>query len=168
MSMQILPKVSRRKLRAVGKRDSGQALVELGLILPVLLLLLIGVIEIGRYAYIGILIGNAARAGAAFGAQSIPQSGDTVGISAAATNDFASNGQGSTLNVVSNTTCGCDSGGTFTSAASCASATCPTSAHWVINVNVTASGTFSGLFNYPGIPSSLDISRKATLRVAQN
>jgi hypothetical protein len=34
-------------------------------------------------------------------------------------------------------------------------------------VSVTASGTFSGLFQYPGVPSSIAISRTCTMRVAQ-
>jgi len=58
--------------RAVRRRvdcQSGQSLMEFAIILPLLLLLLVGVIEIGRYAYASILVGNAARAGAAFGAQ---------------------------------------------------------------------------------------------------
>ena len=44
-------------------RQSGQALVEMAFVVPLLLLLALGVIEVGRYAYISILVGNAARAG---------------------------------------------------------------------------------------------------------
>src|SRR6516164_9785478 len=100
-----------------GNRQSGQSLLEVALMLPFLLLLLLGVIEIGRYVYIGILVGNAARAGAAYGVQSNAQSVDTVGIQNAAINDFVSNGQpGSSLTVTSVVTCGCDSSGTVTTA----------------------------------------------------
>src|SRR5262249_13091217 len=69
--------------------QSGQALVEFAIVLPVLLILALGIIEIGRYAYISILVGNAARAGAAYGSQSRTLSGDTTGIAAAANADFA-------------------------------------------------------------------------------
>ena len=64
---------------AWGKRPA-RACRSWRLITPLLLLLLIGVIEFGRFAYLGILVGNAARAGAAYGAQSLAQSADTAGI----------------------------------------------------------------------------------------
>lgn len=50
----------------------------MALLTPLLLTLLIGIIELGRYAYLSILVGNAARAGAAYGAQSLAQSSDTA------------------------------------------------------------------------------------------
>jgi Flp pilus assembly protein TadG len=161
------------------KGQNGQALTEFAFILPVLLLLLLGVIELGRYAYISILIGNAARAGAAYGAEVKGNSNDTAGIQQAAQNDFAGATSGSTnngqpvsqLNVTSLLTCGCDSNGTFTPAIGCNFPTNPTAGtcvtgNWVIILSVTADGTFSALFNYPGIPTSLDISRTAKMRVA--
>src|SRR5215468_1823879 len=98
------------------RRQSGQNLLEVALMLPFLLLLLLGVIEIGRYAYIGILVGNAARAGAAYGAQSNAQSVDTPGIQNASLNDFMNNGQGTNLTVASSVACGCDSAGVVTTA----------------------------------------------------
>jgi Flp pilus assembly protein TadG len=147
-------------------------MLELALVTPLLLALVVGVIELGRYSYIGILVGNAARAGAAYGAQSLPQSADTTGIQTATDNDFQSNGQKvSNLTVTSSTSCGCDSGGTIT-AAGCTTGANPTAGtcaagHWVVTVSVTASGTFNSIFNYPGIPKSIAVSRTSTMRVAQ-
>jgi Flp pilus assembly protein TadG len=163
--------VLRRQPR-IFARQSGQSLLEVALMLPFLLLLLIGVIEMGRYAYISILIGNAARAGAAYGVQSNAQSVDTLGIKNAAVNDFMGNGQGSTLTVTSSVTCGCDSSGTVTTAG-CSSITNPTAGtcaagHWVVILTVTASSTFNSLFSYPGIPSSMAMSRSSTMRVNEN
>jgi Flp pilus assembly protein TadG len=154
------------------RSQSGQSLLEVALLTPLLLTLLLGSIELGRYAYISILVGNAARAGAAYGAESLGRSADTAGITAAADNDFQNNGQNvSSLAVSSSTSCGCDSNGSITPAI-CSTAlnstagTC-TSGHWVVMVSVTASGTFNSLFNYPGIPTSVTVSNTATLRVAQ-
>lgn len=153
--------------------QSGQALLELALLTPLMLALLLGVIELGRYMYIAILVGNAARAGAAYGSQSLPQSVDTTGIQTAADNDFQNNGQNvSSLTVASSTSCGCDNLGAITTAVcvtsvSASAGTCA-AGHWVVMVSVTTSGTFNSLFNYPGIPGSLVISRTATMRVAQN
>jgi Flp pilus assembly protein TadG len=146
--------------------SEGQSLLEFAVLLPILLLLALGVIEVGRFAYIAILVGNAARAGVAYGAQSSITAGDTNGIVQAAVNDFKNNGPGvGSLNVTSqwNNNCGCDNGGTII-ATSCTTA-CPVGEHLVVSLSVTASGTFSSIFTYPGIPSSISISRTATLRI---
>jgi Flp pilus assembly protein TadG len=164
------------------RSQTGQALLEVALITPILLALLIGTIELGRYAYLGILVGNAARAGAAYGSESLPQSADQTGIALAAHNDFQSNGQPvSALTVSSSDSCGCDSGGTLTyqgtTTGACTTTgnpgldtTCSngSAGHYVVTVSVTASGTFNPLFNYPGISKSITVSRTSTIRVAQN
>ena len=46
------------------KRPSGQALIEFALVLPLLLVLIIGAIEIGRLFFTKIVVTNAAREGA--------------------------------------------------------------------------------------------------------
>lgn len=156
--------------------ESGQTLVELALLTPLLLALLVGGIELGRYAYIAILVGNAARAGAAYGAEHLGNSIDTAGIQRAADNDFQSNGQDvNSLTVTSTVSCGCDSGGTVSpdTNAACFPATplqgtCSSGQHWVVSESVTASGTFNSLFSYPGVPKSITISRTAKIRVAEN
>ena len=147
--------------------QSGQSLLELAFLVPLLLLLALGVIEVGRYAYIAILIGNAAHAGAIYGSQSLPQSNDSF-IVTAAQNDFLNNGQDpkNLPTVTYFTTCGCDSAGTVAVATACSPPSCA-SGHWVVLLSVTASGKFDSLFNYPGIPSSITVSRTSTMRVAQ-
>jgi len=72
------------KLRRTIGSQSGQSLVELALLTPLLLLLLIGIVEMGRYAYLSIVLGNAAETGALYGAQNLAASADTNGIKAAA------------------------------------------------------------------------------------
>lgn len=159
--------------RSRTQKQSGQALIELAVVLPILLLLALGVIEIGRYAYIAILVGNAAHAGAIWGAQSNGQSNNLTGITNAADYDFAganaainANGQPiSKLTVTSSFACGCDSGGTVTSEACSDATVCSATAHWVVTLSVTASGQFKSLFSYPGIPSPITITRTATLPV---
>jgi Flp pilus assembly protein TadG len=157
-----------RPLRFNRRMESGQALVELALMLPFLVLLLLGSVEMGRYAYLAILVGNAARAGTAYGVQSIPQSVDTIGITTAARNDFKNNGQVSTnLSVSSSVVCGCDSAGTVTSqvCVGTGAGTCPAGAHWVVVLSVTASGSFPSIFSYPLIPSPIALSRTSSMRV---
>ncbi len=161
------------RTRGVWRWQSGQTLLEVALLLPLLLMLLIGVIELGRYAYISILVGNAARAGAGYGAASLPQSVDTTGIQTAAQDDFRNNGQAvSDLTVTSSTACGCDSVGTVTPA-DCDPATnpnagtCPTAQHWVVTVSVTAQGTFNSMFNFLSFLKTLTVSNTCTMRVHQ-
>jgi len=144
------------------QRQSGQSLFEVALMLPFLLLLALGVIELGRFAYIGILVGNAAHAGAFYGAHMNTALND-LGIQQAAQNDYASNGQAaSSLTVSSHGECGCDSSGTilappgYTLQTACSPAPgtttppsdlCPVGNKWAITVSVTATGNFCSIFN---------------------
>jgi Flp pilus assembly protein TadG len=150
-----------------GRRgDSGQALIEIAILVPVLMFLTLGIVELGRYAYVSILIGNAARAGTAYGTQSLPQSVDTVGIQTAARNDYRSNGQNPrNLAVTSSVSCGCDLGGGMVTAPCTGSGAgvCGTG-RWVAVLSVTASGTFAPLFTYTRIPS-LALTRTSAVRV---
>jgi Flp pilus assembly protein TadG len=68
---------------------SGQSLVELALVLPVLLTLLLGMAEYGRLCYIGIEVTNAAHADAQYAAQNHATASNALGIQNAATNDAA-------------------------------------------------------------------------------
>jgi len=154
-------------LRGALHSESGQSLVELALLTPILLLLVIGTVEMGRYASLSVLVGNAARAGAAYGAQNHIKAADAAGIESAAKAD-ASDITG--LTVTSTFVCGCDNGGTIIPSpetfGACGTA-CNVGSHLVVSSQVTVSGTFTSLFNYPGIPSPLTLTSTATERVAQ-
>jgi len=156
------------RLRRPFTSESGQSLLELALLTPLLLLILIGVVEMGRYAYLSILLGNAAESGTLYGAQSLTDSVDTTGIQNAVQNDFQ-NGQGLTgLTVTSATSCGCDSGGaTVTNSCSGTTAGTCIAGHWVVMLQVTVSGTFTSLFQYPGIPQTVTVTRTVGMRVKQ-
>jgi Flp pilus assembly protein TadG len=144
--------------------ESGQSLLEVALLTPLLLLLLVGVIELGRFAYFGILVGNAARAGVAYGAQNAQDADDPTGldIPAAVCNDFQ---QQSTcgLSVSKAYLCQCDNGGTIGASINCTTTTCPVGQREVVALQVTAAGTFTPLFNM-GF-SSITVTRTATQRI---
>jgi Flp pilus assembly protein TadG len=157
--------------RRVFHSQSGQSLVELALITPLLLLLIIGTVEMGRYASLSILVGNAARAGAEYGAQNPTTAGDTAGINNAALADLQDISSFTTQPTVTSTfVCGCDNGGAIIPSpethAACA-VTCNVGSHLVTSVQVTVTGTFSSMFSYPGIPSPLTLTSTATERVAE-
>ncbi|HTU33996.1 MAG TPA: TadE/TadG family type IV pilus assembly protein [Candidatus Acidoferrum sp.] len=169
-----------RTRRARGGSQRGQALLEIALVTPLLLALALGVIELGRYAYIAILVGSAAHAGAMYGAQGPTYAVDTTGIQDAADNDFQNNGQDvGELNIQPSTVCACDNrGSTSMETNRCSTRAngnidqtinrCSTTGgHWVSMVSVEATGTFRSLFNYPGIPRNLSVDRTATVRVGE-
>ena len=149
--------VSRRPVVYSLSLQRGQSLVELALVLPLLLLLLVGVLEIGRFAYYDILVANAARAGAQYGSQSLTAAADVDGISTAAKNDGLAS-----LTVTPSLLCGCSAGSL---------GTCPTGnvcANPLVYIQVTASETdFKSLFSYPGLPATMTLSSTVTMRVSQ-
>ncbi|QIA27137.1 pilus assembly protein [Thermaerobacter sp. PB12/4term] len=63
--------------RRLDRHQQGQSLVELAVLLPVLLLILMGVLDFGRYFYAGLTVRHAAREGARYGAV---HPGDDAGI----------------------------------------------------------------------------------------
>jgi Flp pilus assembly protein TadG len=141
--------------------QSGQALLEVALVTPLLLLLAVGIIEIGRYAYYSILVADAARAGAQYGAQNLATAADSAGIRAAAEND----GQNlAALNVTVQHECGC-TGSSI--GGGCPATSCASPNHALVYVKVTVSGKFNSLFKYPGIPSSITCDSTELMRVAQ-
>lgn len=141
--------------------ESGQTILEVALLIPVLLVLAVGIIEIGRYAYYSILVANAARAGAQYGAQSLATAADTAGIQTAAQND-GQNVAG--LTVTSQQQCGC-TGSSIGS--SCPATSCSSPNHPLVYVEVSTSGKFNSLFKYPGIPTSITVNSTELMRVAQ-
>ena len=69
------------------RSEGGTSAVEFAIVAPVLIFLLIGLIDVGRYTYYGILAANAARAGAQYGAQSVYTAIDSPGMQNAALAD---------------------------------------------------------------------------------
>lgn len=138
------------------KYEEGVSLAELALLMPFFLLLLFGAVDFGRAYYLTIEVSGAAHAGADYGSQNW---GDTSGIRTAALNDAP---DVPSLNVAT-PTYGCEcSDGTSSSVSCTAVPTCTTN---VVNwVRVQASATYTPLFPWPGIPSSMSISQSAKMR----
>jgi Flp pilus assembly protein TadG len=156
------------------RAQSGQTLVEMALLTPLLLAMVLGAIEFGRYSYLAILVGNAARAGAAY-ATDATHASDTNAVIQAAKNDYQNNGQqAALLTVTVSYTCGCDNGTYPMPTLTClpgvggTAPSCPSGSHYAVLITVTASGTYNSLFNYPWIPKSITIKRSATIRAPLN
>jgi Flp pilus assembly protein TadG len=142
--------------------------MEFALMLPFMLLLLLGVVEIGRAVFISIAVANGATAGVEYGAQSPTTAADNAGMQTAAQND--ANVSGMTASATQG--CRCDSGsGTSCSvplppSSSCATISCG-SGQIVECVEVTTNATFNSLLHYPGLPSSYQASKTAVMRVRE-
>ena len=155
-------------VRHVIGREDGSALVELALTLPLLVLILAGAVDFARVFYTSIALTSAARAGAQYGSNTLAQTGDLTGMQTTAVNSVNTPG----IAAVATRSCQCaTNAGAFSatspSANNCtapAATSCPTG-HVVITVTVTTSKTFAPLMgNVPGVPSSVNLSRTATLR----
>jgi Flp pilus assembly protein TadG len=151
-------------------RERGAALIEFALILPLLMLVLIGIIEMGRVAYFSIEVANAAHAGAQYGA--LGYSNGNTNMRVVANKD----GQNSisSFTTVAQYVCACwnPTTGVETPASpsvnGCGS-TCATGGHLVTYAQVSVTGTIRTLFNYRmlGLPDHWDVTRVATMRVTQ-
>lgn len=147
--------------------QAGLAMVEFAIALPLLMIILIGLIETGRFMYFSVLVGNAAHAGAQYGAQSGLNT--TAGMQTAAKND----GQNvSGLSASATYVCTCWNGTTANpdppTTAACSTTVCPLSGyHAVSYAQVTATGSFTPMFHYPGLPTAYSISRTSTMRISQ-
>jgi Flp pilus assembly protein TadG len=149
--------------RAAGGNERGQALVELALTLPLFILLIVAAAEFGRLAYAAVEVANAARAGAAYAAQSGITAKDAAGIQQAAKQD-APNVTG--IAATSTRSCYCSTGG---GALVCtnALASCASPARIIQYVTVNSTATVGPLFNYPGLPHTFNLSGQAIMRVEQ-
>jgi len=155
--------------------ETGQAFVELALVLPMLLLIIVGAAELGRLAYAAIEVNNAARAGVAYAAQSHTTANDTNSIQLAATKEAATQDAAdiSGLTVTVSQSCSCESSaGVMTSFASCDKTvtnltTCPSPSRIVEYVQVQTSASVNTLFHLPGIPNTVTMQGNANMRVEQ-
>lgn len=151
-------KVTCRRLSRFGRSEHGGAMAELAVVLPVLVLFAIGVMDYGRVFFRSIMVANAARAGAEWASYEVARSGNLTNAQ-----DFAKlDGQEiSGLRVTSQKVCRC--GDIVVDCASvCAGYGVPR-----LYIQITALDSVDMLFNYPGLPAKIAISRTATFRAPQ-
>lgn len=144
----------------------GQSLVEMALAMPVLLTALMVLVEAGRLFYLSMTLQDAARAGAAYGAESLTTDNDVTGMQQVATADAqnitGSTWWGSPTNFSASAThfCQCADG----SASTCAVTDCSGQTQ-SIYVEVDTYGQFTPMLNYPGVPAAVRLHGRAIIRV---
>jgi Flp pilus assembly protein TadG len=130
------------------RHDRGQALVELAVALPLLLLILVGGAEFARFAFAAIAVSNSARAAAQYAATNGGATTDTMGISNAAQSDSPYLSSAVTATVQSDV-CVCSND--ESTAIGCTTATlCNGSGHIMETVSIGTSSTYTPVFKIPG------------------
>jgi Flp pilus assembly protein TadG len=148
----------RSKLLKIASSEQGSSLVEVAIAVPMLMLVLAGAIGFGRAYYLAHEVDGAAEAGAVYGSQNITDTAGMVNVAK--------------LNTPT-ATWGCECSDGSQRSVSCAVTPSGCSANVVYYATVTASVTYTPplawAWNWNGkkaIPSSMTISRSATMRSA--
>lgn len=136
-----------------GAGDEGSAIIELGVSLPLLFLMLLGIGELARVAYAAIEVSSAAHAAAQFAASSHARASNSGGMS----NAVAANVDLSGTNAISvtNVALSCVCANTAYTPSSCSdNTTCESNNTAMIEtVTVQTQTSFSPLIHYPGAPT---------------
>ena len=120
----------------------------MALIAPILIILMLGVIDYGRVYFAYVSVTNGARVGADYAAIGPTQAADTAAIKAAALGDTGDLLAQSSTNPDVTVVTANDSQGR-------------------LYADVTMTYTFSTLFPWPGLPTSINVERTVRSRVAQ-
>ena len=151
-------------LKPFASNESGQSIVELAIVSPLLIMLMVGAVDVGTFMYGGIEVGNGARAGVHYGSQSIQTAADVAGIGSAASADAQQISGFKVTNAA--TYCVCDSNqGVTVSCTQTSPVLCPSPDRRDIFLKVTAATAFTPLLHYPGLPSKLTITRTAIQQI---
>jgi Flp pilus assembly protein TadG len=157
----IAMKAYRSLVEVLRGRSSGQALVEAALTASVLVVMCLGAVELARVAFAGIEVSNAAKAGVAYGAQSVATAGDSPGIQTAAGLDAGD--MAASLTATPTTSGVCSSGASCTGpGSSCLNTDCATPGDHIETIlTVDTWGTFDPLIHIAGLPSTFTLHGRA-------
>jgi Flp pilus assembly protein TadG len=166
----------KRRSPAVKQRasEAGQSLLELALLLPILCLLVVGIVDLGRAAAVTIAVNNAATAGVEYGSQNGTTASNISGMQTAATNDTSGNYIPSGMSATATYGCLCDTQNQGVSCtyplpapSSCSTLLATCSGQPVECVQVVTGLSYGTLLNFPGVPTSYQANGHAVMRVRQ-
>jgi Flp pilus assembly protein TadG len=143
--------------------DRGAAAVEFALIAPLLLLMVLGVTEMGKIVYYRSVLESAARSGTQAGfSTSMTTSAEITTAQAtmetAADLAITNSGIGGTVTSTATVACECSDGTTVT----CVTGTCASGSMRYI-ATVTMTRTYTPLFNMTNLPGGFNIDLNMTL-----
>jgi Flp pilus assembly protein TadG len=142
------------------RSERGTSMLEFALLAPMLVFMLIGLIEIGRFGYFWIVADHAARAGVQYGAQNLETAADAAGNVGAT--DSAALADAKVSGWTAKSSIACAINGSFVQ---CPNDTSVASPGLVYYVQVQVTGSVNSLLNYPGIPHTMQISATHIQRV---
>lgn len=144
----------------LASREEGNSIIETALVLPVLLLMLAGAVDIGRAFRASMILNDAAQTGAAYG---VHNPTDLAGMAHAANVDTSK-----LITVVPTATYGCECSDGTHAIASCASEPpCSSSINSVYYVELDATATYTPILPWPGVRSTIPLSAKVRLRASR-
>ncbi len=144
------------------REPRGAAVLEVAVMLPLLLLLLLGAIDLGRAASDAITIQSAAQAGAQYGAQDSLHAKDIDGIRQAVLEDLGQSSVGQSVTVDVQRYCNCEG---EDGVIDCDTGSCiDPSLSPRMYVRVTIQHDFTTLINYPGIAHVVPLRQTAFRR----
>jgi Flp pilus assembly protein TadG len=138
-------------------------MIELAVIATLLMMVVVGLVDFGRIGYHAMALTNAARAGAFHGSQP-GKNTDFAGMQSAASASAA--GDIGSITTTATRSCECQVG----AAAPTVMISCPPPGNPVcagtvrMRVRVSASKTFSLAARFPGLPSTVTVTRVSILR----
>lgn len=145
-------------IRRLVRAERGAAIVEFAIVTPVLIGLLLGTVEVGRYTYMGIVAAHAAHAAVQYAAQNPTTALNLTAIKNAATADTPNP---SSWTVTPTHQCQTN-GAPIQCPANNVQAISPAMVYYV---QVSVTGTFTSLLQYPGIPNHIPVTATASMRV---
>lgn len=150
----------------------GQSAVELAFAAPILVMLLLLIVDFGRFYYITIAVVSAARAGAQYGSQTLATAADNTGMANAAKTDWNNSSLALTVTPAQ---CTCVSSTNVTACTPtpdfCADDAQATFVQVKTKVTITAVMTYLGIptsvMSFIGVPTTGVLSNVATMQVQQ-
>ena len=137
---------------------SGNIMIELALVAPLLLLMVAGAADFARVYFNSVTLSNAAGTGAFYGAQGNIYSVQDAQMQQVAQNDASDLGK---ITTTSSHYCDCPSG----TKVDCITGSCATYGAPRVYVTTHAEKTFTPLLPFPGVPRSVKAGRTAYFRV---
>lgn len=138
--------------------------VEIALTMPILLLMIVAVVDVGMALHRKMTMEQAAKVGTQFGMLRKPIQGDVTNIRTAAQNALPASwfeaGNSEPATVTPALTCECPSLGTVA-----CSTTCPAGEQRTTLLTITVTKVHKPLFNYPLMADTINLQAKASVRL---
>ena len=165
-------RLSHSLARSLPECESGNALIELAASLPLYLVLILGAAEIANLAWASVQVNNAARAAAAYAAQSRANSSpaNIANIALAAQNEAPMFITSPSTQVTSTQACSCVGSDGSSAAIPCdqnALGACPSPGVIQVSVQVNIQAPVTPFVHYPGLPATYTVNSQATMGVGQ-